>query len=319
MQNERAHGAAENGAAESAADDTVENDAGAGTVGRGVDTAAGTAANEGFLAPLADRLAALPAVEAVTLGGSRALGTAGPDSDWDLAVYYRGAFDPEDLRSLAREQEWPGEVSEIGGWGGGVFNGGAWLTVEGCKVDVHYRDLDVVEHQLAEAREGRFHHEPLMFHLAGIPSYLVVGELAVNRVLRGRLPRPEYPSALRRTAYERWSATARLTLLYSEANHAPKGLRPEAAGAIATAAMQAAHAVTAAHGRWVTNEKTLLANAGLGRIDTALAHLFAQGTAPESLPESVAASLTETRTLIESSFTEAEKVLPLEEGCLGDG
>lgn len=285
----------------------AENDAGA-------DTAAGTAADEGFLDPLADRLAALPAVEAVTLGGSRAQGTAGPDSDWDLAVYYRGAFAPENLRNLAREQGWPGEVSEIGGWGGGVFNGGAWLTVEGHKVDVHYRDLDVVEHQLAEAREGRFHHEPLMFHLAGIPSYLVVGELAVNRVLRGRLPRPQYPSTLRRSAYERWSATARLTLLYAEANHAPKGLRTEAAGAVATAAMQAAHAITAAHGQWVTNEKTLLANAGLDRIDVALAHLFAQGGAPESLPESVAAGLSEARTLIESALTDSGKRLPSDAG-----
>lgn len=30
---------------------------------------------------------------------------------------------------------WPGEVSEIGGWGGGVFNGGAWLEIEGHGVD----------------------------------------------------------------------------------------------------------------------------------------------------------------------------------------
>ncbi|WP_017622488.1 nucleotidyltransferase domain-containing protein, partial [Nocardiopsis chromatogenes] len=215
--------------------------------------------DDDFLTRTADLLAGLPAVEAVTLGGSRAQGTAGPGSDWDLAVYYRGAFDPGHLRALAREQGWPGEASEIGGWGGGVFNGGAWLTIEGRKTDVHYRDLDVVEHELAEAHAGRFHHEPLMFHLAGIPSYLVVGELALNRVLRGHLPRPEYPEALRTAAFDRWSGTARLTLLYTESNHAPKGLRTEAAGAVATAAMQAAHAVAAARGRWVTNEKTLLA------------------------------------------------------------
>ena len=39
---------------------------------------------EPFLASITDRLAALPGVEAVTLGGSRAQGTARPDSDWDL-------------------------------------------------------------------------------------------------------------------------------------------------------------------------------------------------------------------------------------------
>src|SRR5262245_42906765 len=120
----------------------------------------------GWLDQVADRLAGLPEVRAVTLGGSRAQGTHRPDSDWDLAVYYRGAFDPGTLRGLG----WAGHVSEIGAWGGGVFNGGAWLEIEGRRVDVHYRDLDAVEHELAESARGRFRIEPLLFHLAGIPS-----------------------------------------------------------------------------------------------------------------------------------------------------
>src|SRR5690606_35306764 len=137
-----------------------------------------------FLDRTADRLAALPGVRAVALGGSRAQGTQRPDSDWDLAAYYRGALDPDDLRA----PRW---------------------RVEGRRVDVHYRDLDVVEHELAEAREGRFRVEPLMFHLAGIPTYLLVAELALNVTLRGALPRPAgYPAALRRTAPGRWRATA---------------------------------------------------------------------------------------------------------------
>nr|WP_234311729.1 nucleotidyltransferase domain-containing protein [Streptomyces griseus] len=217
-----------------------------------------------FLDDIADRLVVLPTVEAVALGGSRAQGNHRPDSDWDLAVYYRGPFDPADLRAVG----WEGEVSEVGGWGGGVFNGGAWLTVDGRRVDVHYRDLDVVEHELAEAREGRFRVEPLLFHLAGIPSYLVVAELALNRVLRGELPRPRtYPEPLRRTACERWYGTARATLAYATANHAPTGRRTEVAGALAVAAAQTGHAVLAARGEWVTNEKRLLERAGLREVD----------------------------------------------------
>ncbi|CCK30862.1 hypothetical protein BN159_6483 [Streptomyces davaonensis JCM 4913] len=217
-----------------------------------------------FLENAADRLAALPTVCAVALGGSRAQGTERPDSDWDLAVYYRGRFDPADLRALG----WPGEASEVGGWGGGVFNGGAWLTIDGHRVDVHYRDLDVVEHELAEAQEGRFRVEPLLFHLAGIPSYLVVAELAINRVLRGELPRPEaYPEKLRHSASERWFGTARATLSYAEANHAPAGRLTEFTGALATAAAQAGHGVLAARGEWVTNEKRLLERAGLRGVD----------------------------------------------------
>lgn len=234
-----------------------------------------------FLDTVADRLAALPTVLSVALGGSRAQGTHTPDSDWDLAVYYRGPFDPDDLRALG----WEGEVSEVGGWGGGVFNGGAWLTVDGRRVDVHYRDLDVVERELAEAEEGRFRVEPLMFHLAGIPSYLVVAELAVNRVLRGELPRPTgYPAKLRLSAAERWHGTARATLAYAKANHAPKGRLTEVAGALATAAVQTGHAVLAGRGEWVTNEKRLLERAGLRQADDILEGLSVE---PEALARAI--------------------------------
>ncbi|MET8979894.1 nucleotidyltransferase domain-containing protein [Streptomyces sp. NPDC004539] len=231
-----------------------------------------------FLDAVADRLAALPTVRAVALGGSRAQGTERPDSDWDVAVYYRGAFDPGELRAIG----WPGEVSEVGGWGGGVFNGGAWLSVEGRRVDVHYRDLDVVERELAQAREGRYRVEPLLFHLAGIPTYLVVAELAVNRVLRGETPRPDgYPDKLRTTARARWYDAAKATLDYARAAHAPARRWTEALGAIAVAATQTGHAVLAARGEWVTNEKRLLERAGLRDVDTAVREAADVGEAIE--------------------------------------
>ncbi|MCC3772642.1 nucleotidyltransferase domain-containing protein [Streptomyces sp. UNOC14_S4] len=236
---------------------------------------------DAFLDRIADRLAALPAVRAVALGGSRARGTGAPDSDWDLGLYYRGAFDPDDLRALG----WDGEVSDIGGWGGGVFNGGAWFTVDGRRVDVHYRDLDVVEHELAECGQGRFHWEPLMFHLAGIPSYLVVAELAHNEVLRGTLPRPGFPRALRETAPPVWRDRAAATLRYARAAYADRGQATEVAGALAAAALQTAHAVLAARGEWATNEKRLLRQAGLRGIDAIVTSLRPE---PEALERAIA-------------------------------
>ncbi|MYW66421.1 nucleotidyltransferase domain-containing protein [Streptomyces sp. SID8379] len=224
-----------------------------------------------FLDRLVDTLAALPGVRAVALGGSRAQGTHTPDSDWDTAVYYRGGeglFEPQDLRDLG----WEGEASEIGGWGGGVFNGGGWFSVEGRRVDVHYRDLDDIERVLADAEAGRFQVEPLMFHLAGIPSYLVVAELAVNQVLRGKAPKPDgYPVALREAAAAQWWGRAVMTLHYAREGFAPKSGRTEVVGAIAVAAASAAHAVLAARGEWVTNEKRLLARAGLRGVDEIVA------------------------------------------------
>ncbi|WP_107657780.1 nucleotidyltransferase domain-containing protein [Nocardia suismassiliense] len=236
-----------------------------------------------FLKHVTGRLATLPGVHAVTLGGSRAQGTHTEDSDWDLAVYYRGTFDPAALREIG----WAGEVSEIGGWGGGVFNGGAWFTIDGRKVDVHYRDLDVVEHELAEAEQGRFHWEPLMFHLAGIPSYLVVAELAINQVLHGTLPRPSYPAALRAAAPPIWRNRATMTLQYAKANYVSRAQCTEVAAALGISAMQTAHAVLAARGEWVTNEKRLLQSAGLRGIDAIVAGLAPE---PKSLTRAISAA-----------------------------
>jgi hypothetical protein len=140
-------------------------------------------------------------------------------------------------------------------------------------VDVHYRDTDDVEYRIAEAEAGRFGIERLMFHLAGIPTYIVVAELALNRVLRGALPRPGYPAALRRTAAARWQKDAQATLDYARGAHAARGHLADTAGAIAVAACQHAHAVLAARGEWVTNEKTLIDRAGLRGVDDVLAGL----------------------------------------------
>jgi hypothetical protein len=214
-----------------------------------------------------DRLARLPGVRAVTLGGSRADGTHRPDSDWDFSVYYREGFDPQTLRDVG----WPGEVFEIGGWGGGVFNGGAWLEIDGRRTDVHYRDLNVVDREIAASRSGRFDIQPLMFHLAGIPSYLVLAELAVKRVLHGELPTPAYPAALRSRARSVWWGRAERTFEYARENHARMGRLTQCAGLVAQATSQAAHAVLAARGEWITNEKTLLTRAGLRPVDDVVA------------------------------------------------
>ena len=82
----------------------------------------------------ADRLAGIPGVVAVALGGSRARGAERPDSDWDLALYYRRTIDPDDVRALGYQ----GTVVAPGEWAY-PMNGGAWLSVDGEKVDLLYR------------------------------------------------------------------------------------------------------------------------------------------------------------------------------------
>ena len=226
--------------------------------------------DEAFITHVGDRLAALPHVRAVTLGGSRAEGVHRPDSDWDFSLYYRGPFDPQSLRDAG----WPGTVSELGGWAGvadTVFNGGAWLEVDGRRTDVHFRDLDVVDRVLAEAEAGRFRTEPLWFHLAPVPSYLVLAELAVRRVLAGDLPEVTYPAALRERAPEAWWQQAEAELDYARGYPAAQGRVTQCLGLLARAATCTAHAVLAARGRWITNEKRLLARADLAGVDRLLA------------------------------------------------
>jgi predicted nucleotidyltransferase len=240
-------------------------------------TAAGqTPADQEFEAVVADALASLPGVLAVSLGGSRGTGTARPDSDWDFGVYFRGqGFDPQSLAGLG----WDGQIFPLGGWGGGVFNGGAWLRAADRQIDVHYRDLDDMEFRIAEAEAGRFGIERLAFHLAGIPTYIVLAELATHLVLRGDLPRPQFPAALRESASQRWAMEATYSLDYARSAHAGRGHLAETAGAVGTAACQAAHSVLAARGEWVTNEKTLVDRAGLRGIDAILAGLRAEPAA----------------------------------------
>jgi hypothetical protein len=223
--------------------------------------------DEAFLNYVAATLRDLPDIQAITLGGSRAYGDHRPDSDWDFGIYYRHHFDPQTLRDTG----WPGQVTEIGGWSSGVFNGGAWLEIDGRRVDIHYRDLDSIDNEAAESSEGRFGIEPLMFHLAGIPTYLVLAELALGRVLYGQPPRPDYPPALRKQAPVVWWSKAAQTFGYARTNYAPYGRLTECAGLTAQAALQAAHAVLAARGEWITNEKKLLTQAGLRDIDELIA------------------------------------------------
>jgi predicted nucleotidyltransferase len=212
-----------------------------------------------FQADFAERLAGLPSVEAVMLGGSRARGLQRPDSDWDFAIYYRGVFQPEDLRSCG----WDGVVSEIGGWGGGVMNGGAWLNVDGRRVDVHYRDLNEVDYWCAEARAGRFKKELLLFYVAGIPTYVSMGELATGVVLSGVLPEPEYPEVLGQEALCRWTTDSILSLGYAASALRARGDLVVGLSNAGRALIERAHAVLASRGHWVLNEKGIVDAAGL--------------------------------------------------------
>jgi hypothetical protein len=214
---------------------------------------------------LVDVLAAMPGTVGVVLGGSRAARSDDEGSDWDLGVYYRGGID---LTALSKR----GTVFSPGTWGR-VMNGGAWLECGGEKVDVILRDLNVVEYWTTRAEEGEFERDTLLGYLAGIPTYTLSAELASCRVLRGQVPAlRSFPAKLAAAAPPIWRFCRSFSLDYARA-HAQRGNLAGAAGQVAAAVMEEAHAVMCERSEWVFNEKRLIETAGLGGIHSLFAEI----------------------------------------------
>src|SRR5918992_1239394 len=190
----------------------------------------------GGVRELADRLIEIPGVVAVTLGGSRAGGAIDSDSDWGFRLYYQEAIRADDVRALGFE----GTLVEPGAWGR-LVNGGAWLTVEEQRVDLLYRDLDVVQHWLDEAEAGRYEVDQVEGYLAGMATYVLAGELALAELLAGELPRPGFPDALRQVAAGRWRRSAGFSLALADTAAARHDV-VSCAGLLAKAAIEAAQA-----------------------------------------------------------------------------
>ena len=225
------------------------------------------------VAVVADELAASPGVTAVVVGGSRATGDERPGSDWDLGVYYRGSLD---LSAVAAH----GEVYPPGSWGR-LMNGGAWLDVDGTRVDVLLRDLDVVEHWTAEAEAGSFEVDGLLGYVAGIPTYSLAAEAAVAVTVRGAFDggAAAFPEQLAEAAPGQWRYRRDFSLMYAE-RHASRANVAATVGQAARAVLEEAHARSCAARRWVLNEKHLVMGVGL---DEAAGLLGAPGRSADEL------------------------------------
>ncbi len=212
-----------------------------------------------------DQLVALPGVVAVGLGGSRAIGADRATSDWDLVLWHDGTFDPADLRALGHA----GDVGDHGSWGP-VMQGGAWLDLPAAdgpvRVDVIYRDLDRARAEVAAAKAGEVTIVRHGNFVAGAPTYLLAGEVALARTIRGALPGDvqldEYPAALAESATAHWRSISGTCLAFGR-HHASRGDALLATGHLVVAALAEAHARLATDRCWVFHEKHLLERAGL--------------------------------------------------------
>ncbi|MER5701367.1 nucleotidyltransferase domain-containing protein [Micromonospora sp. NPDC002296] len=217
---------------------------------------------------LVDRLCGVDGVVAVALGGSRARGEHRPDSDWDVGLYYRGGLDVPALRAIAASVTGAEvELTAPGGWGPWV-DGGGWLRVGGVAVDWIYRDLDRVGRVWADCGAGRYTVEAQAGHPLGFYSHAYAGEVALCRVLgdpTGELTalRAEtgcYPPALSAALLASgWEAGF---LLDAAAKGAAAGDGGYVAGCLFRAVGVVVQALHGRAGRWLVNEKGMIASAG---------------------------------------------------------
>ena len=204
----------------------------------------------------------------MALGGSRARqGPTALSSDWDLGRRLpRLASIPAPSGRLGH----PGDSRPRSGRvGGRSSTASGWLTARRHRRSTCiFRDLGLVEHWLDDAARA-LRGAPQNGYIVGAPTYVPVGELAINRPLSGELPRPDYPEPLADAAVERWRGRASVSLMFARM-HAGAAERVCCAGMLAGAVLCEAHARLAARGEWVLNEKRLVERAGLDGVQPLL-------------------------------------------------
>jgi hypothetical protein len=129
----------------------------------------------------------VPGIEAVVLGGSRARGTHGPNSDIDIGIYYGGTVELnlaklDEAARLLDDAHRERLIAPPGGWDNWV-NGGGWLIVDGVHVDLILRDIRRVGKAVEDCQNGivTAHYQP--GHPHAYLNAMYAGELAISRLI----------------------------------------------------------------------------------------------------------------------------------------
>lgn len=212
---------------------------------------------------LADHLQRIPGVLGVVLGGSHATGTATAQSDIDLSLAYDSDFDVAALDALCKrlDDNHAADASSIGGWGPWV-DGGAWLTVQGQRVDFIYRDLKRVQQSVDDALAGKISLYAQPGHPHGIHAHHYAAELASCVILNdasGQLAELKkqvevYPPALSLALRNHYSWQKGFWLEVG-LKGLKKGDVHYAEGCAYQAAMAFIQELCAIHEKWLLNEK----------------------------------------------------------------
>lgn len=228
--------------------------------------------NDRIIERVGAALKPVPGVAAVVLGGSRARGTATAESDHDFGLYYEpdNEIDVAALRAAITpllDDPTGHTITPIGEWGPRI-NGGAWLTVDGRKVDLLYRDLGRVRDVIAECKVGRITMDYQPGHPHGFCSSTYMGEIATCVPLhdpRGlvatlKVEALPFPDALRSAVINKIQMGSAVQRRQRRAGD-PAFRANARAGCVYRALCCAAQVLFAVNGRYLINEKAALAEA----------------------------------------------------------
>lgn len=162
-----------------------------------------------LLARIVPRLAEVPGIAGIVLGGSRARGTATAASDYDIGLYY-GPHEPLDTARLLEiakdlvDDPAAAAITPVGGWGPRIVGGG-WLKVGGRKVDLLYRGVEPVRAVIAACHAGQISMDYQPGHPHGFCSAIWMGEVALciplhdpnGAIAELKAATTPYPDALR--------------------------------------------------------------------------------------------------------------------------
>jgi len=246
-------------------------------------------------------LAQIPGVAAVVLGGSYARGTAMPESDVDLGLYYAAdaPFRLDDVRAVAARFDLGGApaVTDFYEWGPWV-NGGSWLETTAGRVDFTFREIGHVERVIAAAQRGEIEWHYGQQPPYGFRSIIYLAESASCRPLhdpRGVIARLKqasaiYPEPLRSAILRASLWSAEFTLFHLR-KFAAQGDAYNASGCLTRAACELVQVVFALNRCYFGGDKGALAAASAFRI--APRHFGARLESILSAPGASATALTE--------------------------